>query len=371
MKKKYSCLLTFFLFLVILSSCKSDDDAIYIPVTIPEPEQISPVVFDISSVPYDTLSEYNFFEGELKNQTPVYGVLPYEPINSLFTDYAHKKRFVWMPSDVKATYVDDFKTLNFPTGTILIKTFYYNNVLPNNTTKIIETRLMIRKETEWIFANYIWNDGQTEAALDLTGGTIDIEWVEGSVPKSTSYRIPSEAECLVCHKVSNTPTPIGTKPQNLNSLFSFEDEEINQLEKWNSFGYIDNTNLPNASQIETVVNWKDTSNSLDLRARSYLDINCAHCHVQNAHCSYRPIRLSFNETTTPENYGECVVPDENINNILTHVVSPTRPIRSVIYYRMNSTNEAVRMPLIGRTVIHDEGVSLMEDWINSLTTVCP
>lgn len=365
MKKKYSNLLTTFLCLIILSSCKSDDEIVYMPIPV------SPVVFDIEAVPYERLSDYNAFQGTLSEMNPVYGVLPYEPINTLFTDYAHKKRFIWMPNDVKATYVEDFKTFDFPIGTMLIKTFYYNNVLPDNTTKIIETRIMIRKESEWIFANYIWNDEQTEATLDMTGGTLDIEWMEGATPKSTTYRIPSDAECLVCHKISNTPTPIGTKPQNINSLFSFDEGSVNQLEKWSSFGYLDSTNLPNSSNIETVVDWKDTNNSLDLRARSYLDINCAHCHVQDAHCSYRPIRLSFNETSNPDNYGECVVPDENIDNSLTHVVSPTRPNRSVLYYRMNSTNEAVRMPLIGRTIIHDEGVVLIEEWINSLTTACP
>lgn len=361
MKKNYFLLA---LLLPLLFSCKSDDSDDYTPAPV------SPVVFDITTVPYSTLSEYNFFDGDLKNQDPVYGVLPYEPINTLFTDYAHKKRFVWMPNDVKATYVTDFKTLDFPTGTILIKTFYYDNVLPTNTTKIIETRLMIRKETEWIFANYIWNGEQTEASLDMTGSTIDIEWMEGSTTKSTTYRIPSDAECLVCHKISNIPTPIGTKPQSINNEYSYDDGAMNQLEKLASFGYLDNINLPSSSEIETVVDWKDNSNSLDLRARSYLDINCAHCHVDNAHCSYRPIRLGFNETSDPNNYGECVTPDENIDNSLLHVISPTRPNRSVLYYRMNSTNESVRMPLIGRTIIHDEGVALMEEWINSLTTVC-
>jgi len=364
MNKNYPYLLTIFWCLIILSSCKSDDETVYIPIPV------SPVIFDIETVPYEKLTDYNAFEGTLSEMNPVYGVLPYEPINHLFTDYAHKKRFIWMPNGVKATYVEDFKTLDFPTGTILIKSFYYNNVLPDNLTKIIETRMMIKKETEWIFADYIWNDEQTEAILDLTGSTVNIEWMEGTTTKSTSYRIPSDAECLVCHKVSNTPTPIGTKPQNLNSIFSFDDGDINQLEKWNSFGYLDNTSLPNASEIETVVNWKNTNESLDLRARSYLDINCAHCHIQDAHCSYRPIRLGFNETSDPEKYGECVTPDEDVNSSLTHVVSPARPNRSVMYYRMNSTNESVRMPLIGRTIIHDEGVALIEEWINSLTTVC-
>ena len=69
------------------------------------------------------------------------GVLPYEPINSLFADYAHKKRFVWMPEGTQATYDGDGKIFDFPQGTILVKTFFYENVLPANDTQIIETRI--------------------------------------------------------------------------------------------------------------------------------------------------------------------------------------------------------------------------------------
>ena len=65
------------------------------------------------------------------------------------------------------------------------------------------------------------------------------------------------------------------------------------------------------------------------------------------------------------------LPDENIDNSLTHIVSPTRTNRSVLFYRMNTTNESIRMPLIGRTILHEEGLLLMEEWINSLETVCP
>lgn len=129
------------LFIVVQFSCSNDNDSTgeddYVPIPV------SPVVLDMDAFPFNTLSEYNFFEGSMKAQEPVLGVIPYEPISTLFTDYAKKKRFVWMPSDVKATYVGDNKPLDFPVGTILIKTFYYNNVQPANTTRIIETRLML------------------------------------------------------------------------------------------------------------------------------------------------------------------------------------------------------------------------------------
>ncbi len=348
------------LLLLFFQSCRNDDEEVYVPV--------SPVNYNIDEMPYNTLSEYIFFEEEnLSDLVPVYGVLPYEPISSLYSDYAKKKRFLWMPNDVRATYVNDHSILDFPIGTILIKNFYYDNVLPGNTTKIIETRLMIRKETDWIFANYVWNDEQNEAFLDMDGSLVAVEWEEAGVIKSTNYRIPSSEECLTCHKVSLVATPIGVKPQNLNSIYTYNDEAVNQLEKLVSFGYL---NSINTSEINTVVRWDDTTQPLDLRARSYLDINCAHCHSDNTHCSYRPMRLGFHETSNPDNLGICVIPDEEVDPTLSHIIAPGRPERSVMDFRLRSTNEAIRMPLIGRSIVHDEGIQLIEDWINSITTVC-
>jgi hypothetical protein len=113
------------------------------------------VVCDLSQVPYPKLSDYHFFDGELKNLQPALGVLSYKPASELFSDYALKKRFVWMPNNTKATYVSDREVLNLPVGAALVKVFYYNTVLPGLTTKIIETRVMIRKSSGWIFAEYI------------------------------------------------------------------------------------------------------------------------------------------------------------------------------------------------------------------------
>ena len=49
-----------------------------------------PVVADLTQVPYPKLSDYNFFEGALKNLNPAFGVLPYKPVTELFSDYALK-----------------------------------------------------------------------------------------------------------------------------------------------------------------------------------------------------------------------------------------------------------------------------------------
>jgi len=347
-------------------SCASDDD--YVSNPTPEPGPTSPVNFNIDEVPYQTLSEYNFFEDELKNLIPVYGVVPYELSSALFSDYALKKRFLWMPKNVSASYMDDSSIFDFSIGTVLIKNFYYENVLPNYQTKIIETRLMIKKAEGWVFAEYVWNDAQTEAVSDLNGRDVFVQWEKNNEVSSVNYRVPSGPECHTCHKTGDVSIPIGPKPRNINTLFNYGSSTKNQLEKWVEMGYLE-ASYPN--NIETLASWEDSSKSLNLRARSYLDINCAHCHSAEAHCAYRPIRFDFNSTENPVNMGICVEPDtEIIGAGLTHIVNPESPSRSVLFYRMNSVEESTRMPLLGRSLKHEEGVSLIRDWINSLTQEC-
>lgn len=373
MKKHYAYLIALTLIsLFAILACSDSDSDTYIPV-----EPVSPVVVDLTQVPYPKLSDYKFFEGPLKDQKPALDVLPFEPASSLFTDYASKKRFVWMPKNTKATYNTDGKVLELPVGAALIKNFYYTNVQPGNTTRIIETRIMIRKQDGWIFAEYVWNDEQTEATYNMAGSFTPISWMdEQGTIKSTEYRIPNEAQCIVCHKSSVTidnelvvqNIPIGIKPQSLNWNYSYSDGAANQLSKWVEVGYLEPTFTPPSAE-NTTVDYRDMTKPLDFRARSYVDINCAHCHQSERHCDYRPMRFAFNETANNEaNMGVCVDTEDmqSFPSTLGKIVTPQNVEHSMLYYRLNTNNETFRMPLHGRTVLHDEGLSLMRDWINSL-----
>jgi uncharacterized repeat protein (TIGR03806 family) len=341
------------------------------------------VSVNLENVPYPKLSDYKFFSGELKNQTPSTNVLPYEPASSLFTDYAHKKRFVWMPVGQKATYNGDTKVLELPIGAALIKTFYYDKMQPSNTTRIIETRVMIRKSSGWIFADYIWNAAQTEATFSLAGSFTNITFKDDNdVVKTTNYRIPNDIQCIVCHKSNQTVAgnlvvsyvPIGIKPQNLNFNYNYNGESKNQLTKWIEQGYLQN-NFTYPTNENSSVNYNDTSKPLGVRARSYIDANCSHCHQSNRHCDYRPMRFAFSETSpsnplSETNFGLCVNTSDmqSFPPTLDKVIRGGNPLESMLYYRINTTDEGYRMPLHGRTLIHDEGVILIRDWINSLSS---
>lgn len=360
MKKHYFAitLLILSVFAVFLS-CGSDDSDEY--------KELSPVVVDLSTVPYPKLSDYKFFTGEMKNLEPAYKVLPYDLNSSLFTDYALKKRFVWMPEGTQATYSSDGEVLNFPTGAALIKNFYYNNVLPGNVTKIIETRIMIKKADGWIFANYIWNNEQTEAFLDMNGSSLSVSWMQNGEEMAVNYKIPSQEDCTKCHSFDNKNTPIGPKPHNLFKNFNYASGIKNQLLKWQEEGYL--SNVP--STVTPIADWTDTTQSLDLRARSYLAVNCGHCHNPKGFCEDTPLNLTFEATTDSYNLGICVMPHHAVTGNQKYIIAGQDARMSLMYFKMNTNIQEEMMPPVGRSTVHTEGVLLIQQWINSMEQPCP
>lgn len=346
------------------SGCKTE----LVTITV---AQASPVSLNLEEFPYGLLSQYEFFENTLNQLTPSFGVLPFEPITPLFTDYAKKARFVYIPQEAKASYVADDKSFNFPTGSALIKVFYYDNVLPNNNRRIIETRLMVKKNTGWEFAEYIWNDEQIEATLDTSGngGFTEVEWLENGEQRFVNYRIPSQTECIVCHTNDMTSIPLGIKPQNINANFTYASGEANQLDKLIELGFLED-NLP--QNISSVVDWEDINASLLDRARAYLDINCGNCHMDGGQADYRGLRLSYSDTeNNPDNLGICIDADTPIPGFPgTKLFEPGNASASINLYRMEIVDSQYTMPQIGRNLTHDEGVQLIEEWINSIKNNC-
>ena len=103
------------------------------------------------------LSDFGFFSN-MQLQVPQEGVLPYDLINPLFTDYADKLRFVYIPEGKSAKYHEDL-VFDFPDGSALIKTFaYLNNAADSELEKqLLETRLLIKKGGAWRNNSYVWN----------------------------------------------------------------------------------------------------------------------------------------------------------------------------------------------------------------------
>jgi hypothetical protein len=92
--------------------------------------------------------------------------------------------------------------------------------------------------------------------------------------------------------------------------------------------------------------------------------------MEGGHCDYRPIRLAFSENDDPINQGVCIPVQEWIGDSYTYIISAGDPNKSAMTVRMETTEEQLRMPLLGRTLKHEEGVELIREYIDSLEDPC-
>ena len=113
-----------------------------------------------AETPAPTLAAYGLFT-DAAGRIPAPGVRPYTLNTPLFSDYAEKFRYVWMPPGTAARY-SPTGVLDFPIGTTLVKTFAYpaDFRTPDKAVRLIETRLLVRRTTGWVPLSYVWNDTQ-------------------------------------------------------------------------------------------------------------------------------------------------------------------------------------------------------------------
>jgi hypothetical protein len=80
------------------------------------------------------------------------------------------------------------------------------------------------------------------------------------------------------------------------------------------------------------------------------------------------MRFAFSESGDLTNMGVCVDTQDmaGFPSALSKIITPGNVNRSMLNHRISSTSPSVMMPLIGRTLVHQEGVELIQEWINSL-----
>ena len=325
------------------------------------------VGINIPSTPHEKLSEYQFFDGDVAKLKPAAGVLPYELISPLFSDYSHKERFVWMPDGEAAAYTTEH-VLDFPVGAVLIKNFYYHHDERDHAKgrRLIETRLLINRGEEWDAYGYSWNDEQSEAYYDIVGDIKDVTWInEAGETQKVDYIIPNKNQCKGCHAYDNKLKPIGPKVRNMNKDFAFVDGVHNQLDKWTTAGYL--TGYDTATSHPAVAQWDDGSLSLQDRSMAYLDINCGHCHnPKGAGRTSGMTLLAHSDLGLKVGVYKPTVSAGAGTGGHSFSIVPGNADESIMIYRMSSTNPGAMMPELGRRMVHAEGVDLIANWINSM-----
>ncbi|MDB5705837.1 MAG: hypothetical protein JWN66_2953 [Sphingomonas bacterium] len=295
-----------------------------------------------------TLSEFRLF-ADTARRTPAPRVTAYTLNTPLFSDYAEKQRYLYVPAGKTAAY-DPEKILDLPVGSALVKTFGYQQ---GGAFKPLETRLLLHRASGWVAIPYVWNATGTDAVLKRAGTRIPVTFTDSSGrSRSISYAVPNQNQCKDCHGLAGAITPIGPKARNLN--------DGAQLQALVAAGLLDRA----PADAPRLARWDDEAAPLADRATAYLETNCAHCHNRDGAASNSGLFFGWKE------------PDPNTRGILKRPVAagrgsgnddfdidPGHPEKSILLYRLASTDPGIAMPELGRATAHDEGIALLTRWI--------
>ncbi len=325
--------------------------------------------------PPQLLSDYHFFR-DVGARTPNERVTPYDLNTALYSDGALKFRYVYVPPGTQAQYRDE-TVFEFPVGTVLIKTFAFAADMrrPMENVRFLETRLLIRRTDGWVAYPYVWNEAQTEARLSPIGADVPVNFTnEQGQAIALDWAVPNRNQCKACHDLAGELTPIGPSARNLNRgvFYPIADQpEVDglritavmhdQLETWVNRGLLDRAHEDTP---HVPLAYIAATGSLDHRARAYLDVNCAHCHNPQgpAHTSGLDLRWSQHD---PISWGvnKRPVAAGRGSAGFEFAIDPGHPERSILLHRLRSTDPGVMMPEIGRQLVDERGVALIDEWI--------
>ncbi|MBX3269516.1 MAG: hypothetical protein KF729_04615 [Sandaracinaceae bacterium] len=336
--------------------------------------------------PPDQLSHLRLFEWDAGAFRYNDRVVPYDLTTPLFTDYALKERAIYVPEGEAMAY-DPAVPFALPVGSAIVKTFYFPRDLrrPDEDLTLIETRVLVHGQDGWTAWPYVWNAEQTEAFLRVGGETRAITFIdaEGS-ERTASYLVPQRNQCTSCHERNVGPggaaamTPIGPAARYLNRDLDYGAGPVNQLAHFAERGML--SGLPDLGGVPRAYDLTEyeargldaiAPGELDFAARSYLDINCAHCHDPRGTQGVTSQLFLHHDSTSAFNLGVCKRPGSAGAGTggLTYDLVPGRPDESILVFRVETTEVGAMMPLLGRSLRHDRGAALVRAWVAAMPPV--
>lgn len=313
--------------------------------------------------PPATLSATGAFSN-LATLTPRPGVMPYDLVQALWSDGAEKRRWLAIPNDgtpdsaAEQVVFSENGPWTFPAGTVLIKHFEYEG-------RRLETRFLVKGQEGPFFGfTYRWRPDQSDADL-LPSPALD-EAISLGGGRTLRWHFPARSECFECH-TDAAGVVLGPKTRHLNRdlFYPPTGRTANQLATLGDLGFF--RNPPETADLPgflTAASLDDASASFERRARSYLDINCAHCHVPGG-----PTRTAFDLRLTTVPYQQNLInvaPGNGLGFPDPGLVKAGFPESSVIPFRMDSLDKCCSMPPIAKNAVDEKAVRVVKDWIASL-----
>jgi uncharacterized repeat protein (TIGR03806 family) len=306
-------------------------------------------------------------------------LIPYSVNSPLWSDNARKLRFIALPGMSQIEFVEE-GAWKFPEGAVLVKTFSLE-LEPHRAAseRRVETRLLVIQQNEWVGYSYAWNDDQSDAVLvDAKGADQTYTIRDPSGVRDQVWHYPSRTECMVCHSRA-AGFVLGLSTRQMNKVHDYAGRRANQLTTLEHLAALGPKVSSDPGTEKPATPWKlpkpveryaalanpeDASASLEDRVRSYLQANCAQCHVAAGGGNAAMELGIMTATDKARIVGVAPLHDKfGIRDPL--LVAPGAPARSVLLHRMSVRGRG-QMPPLASSLVDEVGVKLLRDWIAHL-----
>jgi putative heme-binding domain-containing protein len=306
------------------------------------------------------------------------GVYPFEINAQRWVDGATAERFLAIPGTGSAQLYDEFRRIEAdffgsylfpPAGTVLGETFTLETKHGDPASRRrLETQILHYDGRHWHGYSYLWNEAGTDAELvSARGADLKVDVIDPKLPGGKhrqTWHVPSRTECMVCHNPWSGYA-LAFTPLQLQRDVLIGASKVPQIDYLRDLGLVELKQNARSKLPTPLADPHDSAAApLDARARSYLHVNCSHCHQFGAGGSV-DIELRYTEAIdrtktigVPPVQGTFGIDDAKI-------ITPGDPFRSTLYYRMAKMGRG-RMPHIGSEIVDEPGVRLMHDWIRTL-----
>ncbi len=304
------------------------------------------------------LSETGLF-ADVATEKPAPGVVGYEINHPGWHDGAKGKHWLAAPSEAKL-HPSEGGQWGTDNGLVLVQTLALDTSAGPRRT---ETRLLLKRDNDWTAYTYLWNDAQTDAELAPAKGMRTTLNLPGG-PRS--WLVPSRSDCLVCHsRAASFALSLNTRQLNRPASSEPSANQIAHLEKQEllrSASWISNK-LDTAPRFPSL---SDTNATLEARVRSYLAVNCAHCHVHEGGGN-SAMDLAAGTSLKNTRLIDQIPQHGTLNLKNARIVAPGSPSRSVLVTR-TALRIPGQMPPLGTIRPDTEATKLFMQWIASLKT---
>ncbi len=309
---------------------------------------------------------------------PKSDLIPYDVNSPLWSDGAHKSRWIALPNPTgKTAGFDPGEQIafaatgewTFPAGTVFVKHFELTVNEQTGARKRLETRLLLRKPAPagGVYGvTYRWRADNSDADLidDAESEAITVTLADGVSTRVQTWNYPGRADCLSCHN-DNAHWVLGVKTRQQNGPCSDPAfPTTNQLRTWSAIGMFDNppleADLPNLARTVPI---DHPSATIENQARSWLDANCSHCHRPGGVQAFFDARYDTALSQQGIVDGDVGL-DLGVTN--ARVIARGSLSRSILHVRDSSLTAGIKMPPLAKNRVDDPAMAVISAWITSL-----